>query len=109
MRMRTSAAKGHALQFIIVRSLILRIARAAPRICGSVTTCFDSFGLSLSITPVLQHFANFFLDIISFLHVLYFDVGRSQIEWNLRVKTEMSACTAIMLNDHSNLCIERIY
>ena len=67
------------------------LARAAPRICDSETTCFDSFGLSLStsITPVLQHFL---IDIISFLHVPHFDVDRSQIEWNLRVKTEMSAC-----------------
>ena len=35
-------------------------------------------------------------------HVLHFDVGRSQIEWNLKLKNTISDCTAIMLNDHSN-------
>ena len=39
-----------------------------------------------SITPVLYDFADFFLNIISFQHVLHFDVGRSQIEWNMKVK-----------------------
>ena len=32
-----------------------------------------------SFTPVLQDFAGFFLNIISFQHVLHFGVGRSQI------------------------------
>ena len=27
-------------------------------------------------------------DIISFQHVLHFDVGRSEIEWNMKVKME---------------------
>ena len=31
-------------------------------------------------TPVLQAVLDFFPDIISFQHVLHFDVGRSQIE-----------------------------
>ena len=43
-----------------------------------------------SITLVLQSFLDFFLDIISFQHVLHFGVGRSQIEWKLKVKTEIS-------------------
>ena len=35
---------------------------------------------STSITPVLQDFVDFFLNIINFQHVLHFHVGRSQIE-----------------------------
>ena len=31
----------------------------------------------------------FFSDIISFQHVLHFGVGRSQIEWKLKVKTDI--------------------
>ena len=31
-----------------------------------------------------------FFDIISFQHVLHFDVGRSEIEWNMKVKMEIS-------------------
>ena len=42
------------------------------------------------ITPVLQAFLDFSPDIISFQHVLHFGVGRSQIEWKLKVKTEIS-------------------
>ena len=42
------------------------------------------------ITPVLQAFLDFFPDIISFQHVPHLDVGRSQIEWKLKVKTEIS-------------------
>ena len=45
-------------------------------------------------------FCRFFVNIISFQHVLHFDVSKSQIEWNLKVKN--SVCTVIMLNDHSN-------
>ena len=55
-----------------------------------------------SITPVLQDFLN----IISFQHVLDFDVGRSQIEWNMKVKIKILICTGLMLNDHSNPYIE---
>ena len=40
---------------------------------------------------VLHLFYNIiFPDIISFQHVLHFDVGRSQIEWNLKVKSKIS-------------------
>ena len=35
----------------------------------------------------------FFLNIISFQHVLHFVVGRSEIEWNMKVKFEISICT----------------
>ena len=59
-----------------------------------------------SITPVLQDFTGFFLNIISFQHYLHFGVGRSQIEWNVKVKIEISICTGLMLNDHSNPYIE---
>ena len=37
--------------------------------------------------PVLQ---DFFSDIISVQHVLHFGVGRSQIEWKIKVKTDIS-------------------
>ena len=40
------------------------------------------------ITPVLQLI--FFPDIISFQHVLLLGVGRSQIEWKLKAKTQIS-------------------
>ena len=59
-----------------------------------------------SITSVLQDFADFFSNIISFRHVPHFDVGRSQIEWNMKVKIEISICTGLMLNDHGNPYIE---
>ena len=59
-----------------------------------------------SITSVLQDFAVFFLNIISFLHVLHFGVCRTKIEWNMKVKGQILICTAIMLNDHSNPYIE---
>ena len=38
-----------------------------------------------SITPVLL-----ISDIMSFHHVLHFDVHKSQIEWNLKVKCQIS-------------------
>ena len=66
-----------------------------------------------SITPVLFVF---FPNIISLKYVLHFDVGTSQIEWNLKGKNEISVCTAIMLSNHSNpyiqsttIPIERVY
>ena len=49
-----------------------------------------------------SRFCRFFPNIISFQHVLHFDVGRSQIDWNVKVKGQILICTAIMLNDHSN-------
>ena len=55
----------------------------------------------LSITPVLQDFLAF-SNIISFQHVLHINVGKSQIEWNLKVKSEISIYAAIVLNVHSN-------
>ena len=41
------------------------------------------------VTPVLQAFLDSFSDIISFQHVLHFGDGRSQIEWKLKVKTDI--------------------
>ena len=59
-----------------------------------------------SITSVLQDFSDIFSNIITFRHVLHFGVDRSQIEWNMKVKIEISICTVLMLNDHSNPYIE---
>ena len=46
-----------------------------------------------NVTPVLKDFADFFsiiyYIIISFQHVLYFDVGKSQIQRNMKVKSEI--------------------
>ena len=53
-----------------------------------------------------SRFFRFFFNIISFRHVLHFGVGRSQIDWNVKVKGQILICTAIMLNDHSNPNIE---
>ena len=59
-----------------------------------------------SITPVLHAFL--FPDIISFQQVLHFGVGRSQIEWKLKVKADISVFpwANIGQNDHSNPYIE---
>ena len=57
----------------------------------------------ISITVVLQYFSNFFPNILIFQHV---DVGRDHIGWNLNVKSKLSVCTAIMLNNHRNPYIE---
>ena len=46
-----------------------------------------------SITCTLQDNFDLFFDIISFEHVLYFDVGRSEMEWNMKVKMEISVFT----------------
>ena len=44
-----------------------------------------------SITScILQDHFDLFFDIINFQHVLHFDVGRSEIEWNMKVKMEIS-------------------
>ena len=60
-----------------------------------------------SITLVLQGFADFFsISLYSFQHVPHFGIGRCQIEWNMKVKIEISICTGLMLNDHSNPYIE---
>ena len=60
------------------------------------------------ITAVLQAILDFFSDIISFQHVFHLGVGRSQIEWKLKVKTQISVFpwAKIGLNDHSNPYIE---
>ena len=60
------------------------------------------------ITPVLQAILDFFPDIISFQHVFHLGVGRSQIEWKLKVKTRISVFpwAKIGQNDHSNPYIE---
>ena len=42
----------------------------------------------------------------SYAGLQYVVHDQSQIECNLKVKSEISACTAIMLNDHSNPYIE---
>ena len=57
----------------------------SERVIKNITT----FCTCTSITPVLQDFADCFLNIISFQHVLHFDVGRSLIEWNMKVKIEI--------------------
>ena len=54
---------------------------------------------------ILSYFADFFSISICFQHVLYFDVGKSQIEWNMKVKVKFQF-TGLMLNDHSNPYIE---
>ena len=41
------------------------------------------------ITSILQDNFDLFFDIISFQHVLHFDVGRSEIEWNMKLKMEI--------------------
>ena len=42
---------------------------------------------------ILQDNFDLFIDIISFQHVLHFDVGRSEIEWNMKVIMEISVFT----------------
>ena len=59
-----------------------------------------------SITQVLQDFAYFFVNIISFKHFLHFGDGKSEIELNMKVKIEILICIGLMLNDHSNPYIE---
>ena len=60
------------------------------------------------ITPILQAVLDFFPDIISFQHVFHLGVGRSQIQWKLKVKTQISVFpyAKIGQNDHSNPYIE---
>ena len=43
-------------------------------------------------------FSSTFLHAVTFSHVLYLDVVRSQIELKLKVKSEISLCMAIMQN-----------
>ena len=60
------------------------------------------------ITPVLQAILDFFPDIISFQHVFHLGVGRSQMEWKLKVETQILVFpwAKIGQNDHSNPYIE---
>ena len=44
-------------------------------------------------------FSSIFLHAVTFSHVLHLDVVRSQIELKLKVKSEISLCTAIMQNN----------
>ena len=39
----------------------------------------------INITSITQDNFDLFIDIISFQHVLHFNVGRSEIEWNMKV------------------------
>ena len=51
----------------------------------------DSVKISITcITPILQAILDFFPDIISFQHVFHLGIGRSQIQWKLKVKTQIS-------------------
>ena len=47
--------------------------------------------LQVLYTCILQDNFDLFCDIISFQHVLHFDVGRSEIEWNMKLKMEKRA------------------
>ena len=60
------------------------------------------------ITPVLQAILDLFPDIISFQHVFHLGVGRSQMEWKFKVKTQILVFpwAKIGQNDHSNPYIE---
>ena len=60
------------------------------------------------ITPVLQAILDFFPDIISLQHVFHLGIGRCQIEWKLKVKTQISVFpwANIGQNDHSNPYID---
>ena len=58
-----------------------------------------------TITLVLQDCAHFFLNVISFLHI---DVGKSQIEWNMKVKIEICSLYRFNAKCHSNPYIESI-
>ena len=49
-------------------------------------TTFTIVKLKLQVLHVFYKI----LDIISFQHVLHFDVGRSEIEWNMKLKMENS-------------------
>ena len=79
-----------------------RRRRSRRRRCNSVKISITC------ITPVLQAILDFFPDIISFQHVFHLGVGRSQIEWKLKAKTQISVFpwAKIGQNDHSNPYIE---
>ena len=64
--------------------------------------------MKISITCITPAILDFFPDIISFQHVFHLGVGRSQIEWKLKAKTQISVFpwAKIGQNDHSNPYIE---
>ena len=47
----------------------------------------DRFQATVKLTLQVLHvfYKKLFFDIISFQHVLHFDVGRSEIEWNMKL------------------------
>ena len=55
-----------------------------------------------TILQVLHRFYKILLIFSQYQHVLHFGNGKSQIEWNMKMKIEISICTGLMLNDHSN-------
>ena len=75
--------------YLIILYLILENIRFSSYGDSGVQPENEEHGKTLkvritSITPVLQHFVLILLNIISFQHVLNFDVGISEIEWNLK-------------------------
>ena len=62
--------------------------------------------MAKTVKSHITGFADIFLNIISFQDVPHFSVGRSPIEWNMKVKIGISICTGLMLNDDSNPYIE---
>ena len=52
----------------------------------------------IKITSILQDNFDLFFDIISFQHVLHFNVGRSEIEWNMKLKLEISRARATLFS-----------
>ena len=73
---------------------------------GVMVSWLHARALCTTLFIGFTRFFRFFFNIISFRHVLHFGVGRSQIEWNMKVKGQILICTAIMLNNHSNPYIE---
>ena len=60
------------------------------------------FSVDDLLIDIYYHFKHF----KALARVLHFGVGISQIEWNMKVKIEISICTGLMLNDHSNPYID---
>ena len=69
---------------------MVRLQTAVTKILGAES--------EIPLLQVLHWFYKILLNIISFQHVLHFGVGRSQTEWNMKVKIEISICTGLMLN-----------
>ena len=64
------------------------------------------FALQVLQSCISQDNFDLFFDIISFQHVLHFDVGRSEIEWNMKLKMEISHRAKSATKHHSNPYIE---